>query len=407
MDPLDLELFHIGSRDDIEVLYKKIILPKRIKTKISPKHVFNKADSKINTVSLDISHGCTLKCSYCYLSAGYKKKELMSKEQFIEILKFISNKKTHDITFYFAGEGEPTLNFELLKQIPQLCRDYGLNNIHFEITTNGTMLSTKVIDLLKKENFSVSVSLDGDKEDDRNRIFLNGNPSFSTVIKNISALKENGIDFACKSTIIPDNSRLVQTFHFFEENKIPFYFGVASRSFDGSYIPKISDVRNNLKQQLDFLVDYYVQRIKENKYVYARKLIEDIKRILYRTTSFIGCSAGINSFYFNLKGEIYVCSCHNSCRELCVGDIHSGIDYEKIAKLSFYPKIVEEYDRCKDCWLRHLCSGSCIAAKWIENKDTTIPSKYNCALNAIYWEAIIHIYISIQPYIKNNINFIE
>lgn len=156
---------------------------------------------------------------------------------------------------------------------------------------------------------------------------------------------------------------------------------------------------------MSLLVDYYVSRIKNNKYVYARKLIEDIRRIQCKTTSYTGCSAGINSFYFNLKGDIYVCSSHNSCKELCVGNIHDGIDYEKIDKHNFYPKEVGRYEKCKDCWLRHLCSGSCIAAKWLESKDTTIPSAYHCALNKMYWEAIIRIFIQIQPYIKNNVNF--
>lgn len=95
----------------------------------------------------------------------------------------------------------------------------------------------------------------------------------------------------------------------------------------------------------------------------------------------------------------------NSCKELCIGNIHEGIDYEKIDNQNFYPKEVDCYEKCKDCWLRHLCSGSCIAAKWLESKDTTMPSVYHCALNKMYWEAIIRIFIQIQPYIKNNVNF--
>ena len=196
-------------------------------------------------------------------------------------------------------------------------------------------------------------------------------------------------------------------FCFFEDNEIPFYHGFATRAFDKSYVPKIEDVYANLKPQFCLLVDYYVQRIKENKYIYARKIIEDIKRIQNRSTSFTGCSAGINSFYFNLNGEIYVCSSHNSCKELCVGNIKNGIDYDKIKRLNYYPKEVDQYDKCKECWLRHLCSGSCIAAKWLESKDTTIPSKYHCAVSEVYWEAIIKIFIQIYPYIKNNINFCD
>lgn len=411
LDPLDLELYHIDSEEDKKALYEKVILRKRqtlqsadVK-KRSRKFTFNKFNKIINVVSLDISHGCTLKCAYCYLSAGYHVKESMSKEHFIEILKFLNSNKDHDITFYFAGEGEPTLNFNLLMQIPQLCRDYGFSKSHFEITTNGTLLTPKIIDFFEKENFAVSVSLDGDEYNNRHRVYLNGKPSYPTVIKKIMVLKKANITFACKATISPDNNNLLQMFQFFENNKIPFYNGFATKSFDGTYIPQISDVKKNLKQQLDLLTDYYIQRIKENKYVYARKIIEDIKRIHYRITTYTGCEAGINSFYFNMQGDIYICSSHNSSQELCVGNLVNGIDYEKIQRMNYYPKEVEKYDICQQCWVRYLCSGACVAAKWLESQDTTIPTIYQCALSNVYWETIIKIYINIHAYIKDNINF--
>lgn len=405
LDPLDLEVFHLHSKDDIDTLYKNIILNKRKKIKIKPKYTFDEKNTDINTISLDISHGCTLKCKYCYLSAGYHKKEKMSKDFFLKILNFLNKDKKHDITFYFAGEGEPTLNKPLIMQIPKLCRDNGFNKCHFEITTNGTLLTQDLIKFLEKEKFAISVSLDGDEKNDSNRIFINGNPSFSKVIENITLLKKTKIKFACKATITPDNKDLLQMFRFFEDNEFPFFHGFATRSFDGQYIPKISDVRNNLKLQFDTLIDYYVKRIKDNKYIYARKIIDDIKRIKYRSVSYTGCSAGINSFYINMKGEIYVCSSHNSCQELCVGNISEGIDYEKIIKQNYYPKDVNSYSKCKYCWMRYLCSGGCLATKWLETKTTTNPSEYQCILNSIYWEAIIKIFIQISPYIKGNINF--
>ena len=309
-DPMCLELFHVYSQDDIDILYESVILDRRKNVKLSPKFFFDKYDRKIKVVSMDISHGCTLRCSYCYLSAGYHKKEMMSKNQFLDLLKFLAKTESNGITFYFAGEGVPTLNYRLLRQIPELCREYGFNDCHFEITTNGTLLSPSMIKFFEKEKFSVSVSLDGNEEND-------------------------------------------------------------------------------------------------SKPIFARKILEDVKRIKCRTISFIGCSAAINSFYFNLKGDIYVCSSHNSCKELCVGNIRDGIDYDKIETNSYYPKIVESYDGCKKCWLRHLCSGSCLAAKWLESKDTSKPSEYHCQLNKIYWEAIIKIYILVRPYIKGNINFMD
>lgn len=355
-------------------------------------------------ISLDIAHGCTLRCKYCYLTAGNIKKRYMSKEFFLDILDFLSKDKKISLTFYFAGEGEPTLNFDLLKQIPTLCREKGFKKCTYEITTNGTLLTEDAIAFFKKENIAISVSLDGDAINDENRVFPNGSPSFGVVMEKIEMLKRFNMKFACKSVIIPSNRNLLNMTEFFNRNQIPFYFGFATRSFDGQYVPKMEHVEI-LRQQLRIVGDYYEKRIKSNLYVYSRKLIEDLRRIHYRITTTRNCDAAYKSFFIDIDGDIYSCSCLNCTKELSVGNINTGIDYEKIKAKSLYPKNVNAYMSCKNCWLRHLCSGSCIAVKWLESRDTNITSKYLCAINNLYWDFVIRLYINIYPYIKNNINF--
>lgn len=57
--------------------------------------------------------------------------------------------------------------------------------------------------------------------------------------------------------------------------------------------------------------------------------------------------------------------------------------------------------------MKYLCSGSCFAIKWLENKNTEKPSDYLCKTYNINWSAIIELYIHIYPVIisGNNINF--
>ena len=57
--------------------------------------------------------------------------------------------------------------------------------------------------------------------------------------------------------------------------------------------------------------------------------------------------------------------------------------------------------------MKYLCSGSCIAFKWIESKNTDIPSSYICKMNDAYWKGIIKLYINVYPIIKagDNPNF--
>jgi uncharacterized protein len=112
-------------------------------------------------------------------------------------------------------------------------------------------------------------------------------------------------------------------------------------------------------------------------------------------------------FIIDIKGDIYSCSCHNSTDKLSIGSIYEGIDYNKVIKEGHYPKNVNEYNDCRNCWMKYLCSGSCIAFKWIETKNTDTPSAYICKMNDAYWNCIIKLYISVYPIIKagNNPNF--
>lgn len=87
--------------------------------------------------------------------------------------------------------GEPLLEIELIKK----CVDYIQKNVEgkritFGITTNGTLLTGEVLQFLYDNDFSITISLDGPKEDhDACRKFANGKGSFDIVVKNISEAK--------------------------------------------------------------------------------------------------------------------------------------------------------------------------------------------------------------------------
>lgn len=89
---------------------------------------------------------------------------------------------------------------------------------------------------------------------------------------------------------------------------------------------------------------------------------------------------------------------------IIVGNIIKGIAFKKIKTYEWYAKKVDSYNACKDCWMKHLCSGSCFAIKWLENNNTNNPSEYLYKSYDIYWSAIIRLYIQIYPTISDNQN---
>ncbi|NVO12102.1 MAG: radical SAM protein [Bacteroidales bacterium] len=360
----------------------------------------------INTIGIDIANSCTLNCTYCYISASKKPRKLLSKEKFLDILNFLTKEKDQPITFYFTGAGEPTLNFSLLKELPSLCKENGFDKCSFNLTTNGTILTKEMIEFFKSNKFTINISLDGDEKiNDASRLYHNGKGSFKDVFNNMNLLKENNIEFSCKTTVLPDNKNLAEAFSFFEENKISFIFSIVTNSFDNHFSPNIEHLKN-FEEQLYIIIKNYRKLIEDNHKIYATKLIDDLKRIHYGQVNKIGCIASRESFFMGIDGSIFPCSYHSS-EDLSVGNIYTGIDYDKIVKNNWYAKPVDNYSTCKVCWMKYLCAGSCFAIKWLENKNTEEPSEYLCKTYNIYWSAIIKLYTQLYPVIisGNNINF--
>ncbi|WP_418500652.1 radical SAM protein [Culturomica massiliensis] len=404
----DFEIFKINEKDNIENTLEEIDSKKVIPNLVKNNSTDFINHRSINTIGIDIINGCNLACEYCYISAYDKKKKKLSKEKFLDILNLLKKTKDNHIAFYFVGGGEPTLNFDLLKEIPSLCNENGFESCFFDITTNGTLLTQEMLNFFKVNKFLVHVSLDGPEEINKYRKYPNGKGCFKDVMNNIELLKENNIDFSCKTVVQPNNQNLAGTFLFFEENKIRFKFSMSTDSLDEHYMPKVDDLKI-FEKQMDDVIHVYKKLIEDNQKIYALTIIEDLKKIHYGIVNKNGCGACKKCFYIDIDGDIFPCSYHSSSKDLSVGNIYKGIDYDKIIKNEFYAKPVDEYTACKNCWMKYLCSGSCFALKWLENKDTTQPSDYLCKSYDIYWSAIIKLYTMVFSSISSgkNVNFIS
>ncbi len=363
--------------------------------------------TNINTIGVNLVNGCNLNCTYCYISASSKKRENLSERKFIDILNFLKKEKDNPVTFYFAGSGEPTLNFKLMKQLPKLCKENGFKKITFDLTTNGTILTKEMIEFLKINKFDINISLDGNEEiHDLSRVYNNGKGSFKDVYHNITLLQENNIKFLCTTVLVPCNNKIIDVFNFFEEKKIYSFFAIATNSFDDNYIPSIKCL-DNFKNQMNLVVEKYVELIRSNNTIYSLKIKNDIERIHYGDTKAVACVGAREGIYIDMDGSIFPCSYHSKSKELSVGYIYVGIDYDKIIENKWYAQPVDNYETCRDCWMKYLCSGSCFAIKWLENNNTETPSEYLCKTYDIYWSAIIKLYILIYPDIieGKNVNF--
>ncbi len=410
----DFELFKISQKENVEDALQNIKIKKGKHSLAFVKNSTIKekddfAKTNLYAIGIELTNGCNLDCTYCYISASKKTRKYLSKEKVLEILNFLKEGICSPSVLYFAGGGEPTLNFKLLKQLPNLCKKFGFNDCEFDLTTNGTILTNEMIEFFKRNKVKLNISIDGDEEThNTSRIYRNGKGSFKDAFNNIKVLKENGIEFSCKTVVHPNNKKLHKIFSFFEEQKINFRFNLVTQSYDAHFLPQIENLKI-FEEQLDIVFDMYRKRIEENKQIYSIKIVNDLKRIHFGLTNEIACGASRSGVFIDIEGNIFPCSAHTSSIDLAIGNIYKGIDYDSVQRNKFYAQPVNNYSACKVCWVKYLCAGSCFAENWLEKGNTEQQSDYLCKGYDIYWSAIIKLYTQVYPVIISgrNVNFLE
>lgn len=118
---------------------------------------------------LQLTQDCNMHCEYCYLEENYSRVRgtaSLSLDVARKAVRDFIDHRPSPCTITFYG-GEPLLEFGLLQQIVFFAEEYGGRagvEPRFSITTNGTLLSEKVIHFLVEHQFTVMISIDGPKE---------------------------------------------------------------------------------------------------------------------------------------------------------------------------------------------------------------------------------------------------
>ncbi len=151
-------------------------------------------------------------------SRVYDKESIMDEQTAKETIDFFFNSLRSDVRKVEIDlfGGEPLLNKSVfifaINYINEKCKLLNLKP-HYLLTTNCTLLDDNIIDIIKKNNISVTVSIDGDQQSyDLNRKFNNGAASFEIVVNNIKKLINQYTNVTARMTLTKP------TIQAFEEN---------------------------------------------------------------------------------------------------------------------------------------------------------------------------------------------
>lgn len=266
----------------------------------------------------DVTDKCNLRCKHCYNADMYfnKKVNALSVDDKIEMIKKIAN---NGFKYLSLLGGEP-LACEDLDLILKTAKD---NNLKVFITTNGTLMSRDIIDMLvKNEVYTIVVSIDGATAESNDNIRGVGSFERATenlrnlnkLIKKYSLNMQTGISTTLTKKNRDDLINMPKLAHELGVDKLIFSTFVESGNGDKNIdefqydYNKIQDVVEeiaakeivkypNLSVQLD-MRPYLTQYLKR-KY--------KLKNV-HLAETFVDCLAGEEMWYMTADGDIHPCN---------------------------------------------------------------------------------------------------
>jgi uncharacterized protein len=125
------------------------------------------------------------------------------------ITNYITSQPTPVVEFVWQG-GEPTLlGIDFFKRVVDLQKPFvKRKTITNSLQTNGTLLTAEWCQFLRKNNFTVGISLDGPKEiHDRYRRDRKGKGSFDQVIRGLRLLQEYKVDYNVLACVAKETAK--------------------------------------------------------------------------------------------------------------------------------------------------------------------------------------------------------
>ena len=353
------------------------------------KYALTAIASPIKAMCLHVSHDCNLRCKYCFASTGdYNEgRMLMSFETGKRAIDFLIDKsgdrKFLEVDFF---GGEPSLNFDVVKQIVEYARskeESSNKKFRFTITTNGVLLNEDMIDFINREMYNVVLSIDGRKEvNDRLRVRVDGSGSYDRIIPNFKKLvnaRGNDKDWYVRGTytkysldfsndvmhLLDMGFDQISVEPVMADSQMPYAITEAD-------LPKIFDEYEELMRKI-------TEVRKEGKFINFFHFMLDLDQGPCAIKRLRGCGSGNEYVAISPTGEIYPCHQFVGIDEFKMGNLYDG-SFDEDIKNTFAAAHVYSKPECRKCWAKFYCSGGCNANNYIYAGDIHNSYKLSCEI---------------------------
>ena len=248
---------------------------------------------------------------------------------------------------------------------------------------------------MTENNISALVSIDGPPSvQDRMRPFVNGKGSYHKILPGLSRyIKAQKGKVAARVTMTPENMNLKE-----------IVLHLLNLGFSTVHVELVSGVGETfhfteasiecLKSEFDKFAEYYLDRVLSGDTFGFFNFHRRLGQTYNAARRIHACTAGKYGLAVSTNGELYPCPRFVGMPEHKMGDVFSG--HSKEMQKEYYLCHVNNMPKCKDCWARHLCGGSCIAESYEINGGIDLPWDLRCDLHKHVIELSVMIYSTIH-----------
>jgi uncharacterized protein len=314
----------------------------------------------IRAITLNVNQICNLHCVYCAAGGNGTYGDPIKKisiEKTLPQLKWLIEKTPSGEKFSinFLG-GEPLLYPAALRMLSEyawdVANDRGVK-LTVGMTTNGTLITPDIVELLKRFKFNITISLDGPPEiNDLVRPTKTGASSTQMIMEGLKLLLEakDQLGYIRFGGVFGNNNNEVEkAYDFYAQFPVDIY------SFNYDATERSEEVSEKFTAGMLKVAE---KAVKTGGEVGLRK-IEFFDRLFSRLDSQTRlknyCGAGKSYMVLDAKNQFFTCPWDVNELSERVGE-NSQFDEEKLKP---YQNAINDKTDCRSCWARHLCGGGC------------------------------------------------
>lgn len=356
---------NVASGDNLRKLMDAHILStETIDKTVKERALKSISQPRIGTCVIILSEGCNLNCRYCFIENNLTSKvacESMSPQIARRAVEYFSEQMSPDMqpSIVLYG-GEPLLNWDSILIVLETVRTLEKENkmprgCRISINTNGTLITPIVAKTLADHGVTVSISLDGDRIHNYDRIYPDGSESFDDVIRGIEYCREYGVKFGISITATPKLIQQTNGCIEFIRDLNPIKVGINPLLAAGELYPEYGqDLCNMMIRAKDILNKNSVEE---------DRLTDRISYLESRCIKYHDCSAAKGEqIVITPDGAVGICHEFVGTRDFFISNIWSPAKLTADKRLNqWIQRTPLAMEKCDNCIALGVCGGGCPA----------------------------------------------